>query len=117
MLFFFKVFKFKRMWVFINNILYISLMSQLSAEVIINDFEKLKEIFDKLEEEFIWNIFSNSEFNFNKALEILLLDDKTKIDEKKNIKKKFNPMDTLSTLFKNKSSINLNSHNDYQRLD
>jgi len=84
-------------------------MSELSPEIIINDFEKLKEIFDKQEEKFIWDIFSNSEFNFNKTLEVLLND-----SENNEIKKeKFSPMDALAKIFKNKTD---NSY-DYQQLD
>jgi hypothetical protein len=84
-------------------------MSELSPEIIINDFEKLKEIFDKQEEKFIWDIFSNSEFNFNKTLEVLLNE-----SENNEIKKeKFRPMDSLAKIFKNKND---NSY-DYQQLD
>ena len=90
---------------------------QLSVEVIINDFEKLKEMFNTNQESFIWDTFSNFNFNFNKTLNALLdKSDKNEIqnDENKTDKKKFNPMETLATLFKNKSSTN---QSDYQRLD
>ena len=45
---------------------------QLSVEVIITDFEKLKEIFNTAPETKIWDTFSNSNFNFNKTLNSLL---------------------------------------------
>jgi len=86
-------------------------MSELSPEIIINDFEKLKKIFNKQEEMFIWDIFSNSEFNFNKTLEVLLNE-----SENNEIKKeKCRPMDSLAKIFKNKND-NDNSY-DYQQLD
>ena len=49
-------------------ILFFKLMSQLSPEVIIDDFSKLKEIFNNQEEEIIWKIFSEKLFNFNHTL-------------------------------------------------
>lgn len=90
-------------------------MSELSPEIIINDFEKLKEIFDKQEEKFIWDIFSNSEFNFNKTLEVLLNDNENnnKSVNQEIKKEKFRPMDALAKIFKNKTD---NSY-DYQQLD
>ena len=86
-------------------------MSHLSPEVIINDFEKLKEIFNKQEERFIWDVFSKSNFDFNKSLESLLKqNDNTQVI---STKKKFNPMDALSKIFKNNNDVT----NDYQQLD
>tara|TARA_B100001248_G_C27377680_1_gene455191 strand:- start:1252 stop:1512 length:261 start_codon:yes stop_codon:yes gene_type:complete len=86
-------------------------MSHLSPEVIINDFEKLKEIFNKQEERFIWDTFSKLDFNFNKTLDYLLKQNDD-ISEVKT-KKKFNPMDALSKIFKNNNDVT----NDYQQLD
>ena len=62
-------------------------MSHLSPEVIINDFEKLKEIFNKQEERFIWDTFSKLDFNFNKTLDYLLKqnDDISEVKTKKKI--------------------------------
>ena len=98
-------------------------MSQLSPEVIISDFNKLKEMFNKQEEVFIWDSFAKYNFNFNKTLEFLL---ETNQDLEKDQQQednqgydyqtgnKFNLMETLSNLF---TSQNQDTSNDYQRLE
>jgi len=45
---------------------------QLSVEVILNDFDKLKEMFNTHQETLLWDTFSNLDFNFNKTLNALL---------------------------------------------
>ena len=88
-------------------------MSELSSEIIINDFEKLKEIFDNYLMGFIWDIFSNSEFNFNKTLEVLLNKSNDLSNNQEIKKEKFRHMVALAKMFKNKND-NLY---DYQQLD
>ena len=107
-------------------------MSQLSPEVIISDFNKLKEMFNKQEEVFIWDSFAKYNFNFNKTLEFLLetnqdnqdLDKDQQQEDNQDLEKdqgydyqtksKFNVMETLSNLF---TSQNQDTSNDYQRLE
>tara|TARA_B100001093_G_scaffold483476_1_gene516016 strand:+ start:489 stop:770 length:282 start_codon:yes stop_codon:yes gene_type:complete len=90
---------------------------QLSVEVILNDFDKLKEMFNTHQETLLWDTFSNLDFNFNKTLNALL-DNNNDIldipnDNTNQKKKKFRPMDALAKIFKNNND---NSH-DYQPLD
>lgn len=99
-------------------------MSQLSPEVIISDFNKLKEMFNKQEEVFIWDSFAKYNFNFNKTLEFLLETNQDLTKDNPDLEKdqgydyqpgkKFNIMETLSNLF---TSQNQDNSNDYQRLE
>ena len=102
-------------------------MSHLSAEVIINDFDKLKDMFSNMDENNIWEKFAANDFDFNKTLNSLLEKEKDKEDGDNYLKatttsdnklkrnKSFNVMETLGNIF-NKNKSTSDSH-DYQRLD
>ena len=93
-------------------------MSQLSPEVIIDDFSKLKEIFNNQEEEIIWKIFSEKLFNFNHTLELLLEKNISNISDPKNKSTvKFNIMEKLGNIFQSKNKDYPDNSSDYQRLD
>ena len=103
-------------------------MSQISAEIIVNDFNKLKEMFTNLNEKHVWDVFSSLDFNFNKALNNLLneqtdnkkdeLENNSKDSTKKanETRKPFNVMETLRNMYNNNSQPNNSSFN-YHQLD
>jgi len=103
-------------------------MSQISAEIIINDFDNLKQMFSNLDEKHIWEVFSSLDFNFNKSLERLLQEENSNLKEESNLeeenknnlksnetRKPFNVMETLRNLYNNKKKSD--STFNYHQLD
>ena len=120
-------------------------MSDLSAEVIVNDFNKLKDMFSNMKDEEVWEKFALYNFDFNKTLNSLLgletdlaeqedddIDlrnaavaniisdednENKKSNNKINKKKSFNVMETLGNIFnQNKNKTSTEAY-DYHKLD
>ena len=84
-------------------------MSHFSIE----DFNKLKEIFNQYHENVIWDSFVDSNFNFNITLEKILSKDRDYIkDQKDNTQKEEDTSSLINRFFK-KKEVSFN----YQKLD
>ena len=116
-------------------------MSDLSAEVIVNDFNKLKDMFSNMKDEDVWEKFASVNFDFNKTLNLLLgvkveEENDNKINNVRNAKdtnlastenesnklenkrkKSFNVMETLGNIFNQNKNKSSSEAYDYHKLD